>query len=37
MLIMKNALILILIFVAIISYAAKAKVLDEMISDADFE
>ena len=34
---MKNVLILILILVAIIDYAAKAKALDELIPDPDFE
>ena len=34
---MKNVLILILILVAIVSYAIKAKALDEMIPDFDFE
>ena len=35
--IMKNILILILILVAIVDYAEKAKALDEMIPDPDFE
>lgn len=36
-LIMKNVMILVLILVAIVGYAAKAKALDEMIPDVDFE
>ena len=36
-LIMKNVMILILILAAIVGYVIKAKVLDEMIPDVDFE
>lgn len=34
---MKMVALLILILVCIIAYAAKAKVLDQMIPDEDFE
>ena len=34
---MKMVALLVLILVCVIAYAAKAKVLDEMIPDPDFE
>lgn len=34
---MKMVALLVLILVGIIAYAAKAKVLDQMIPDEDFE